>query len=441
MSESTLELYRQAFHSLARTLPGAELAWLRAARRRAFERFEKLGFPGTRLEDWKYTDVAAIAGGAWHFTSPRGDDADVSSIVDELVVEKTAARLVFVNGRHAPKLSRAQSLPDGVFVGSLTRALREIPEQLEPAMGHETPKDGFAALNAAFVSDGYVVVLPRDCRLEQPLQMLFVTDEAGLAMHPSNVVLAAPGAQCTVVEQFAGVADDAYLTNVVTRIVAQEQAQIEHCRIQHEAKRSFHIGHLDIVGQRASRVVSHSFAFGAALSRVQIDADLAAADAYAELDGLYFLRGRQHADHHTRIDHEYPRGTSRQYYRGVLDGASRGVFNGRVVVHQDAQRTDTHQSNHNLLLSADAEIDTKPQLEIYADDVKCTHGATVGRLDENQLFYLRARGIDEAAARACLLEAFARDVLERVSNERLRDKLTGILLARMPGAQQGWSRP
>lgn len=440
MSESTLDRYHHAFRTLVRTLPGAELAWLRGARRNAFETFDKLRFPSTRLEDWKYTNVAPIGAREWHFASPRADDAGVCAIIEDLLLDKSAHRLVFVNGRHAPKLSRTNDLPEGVFMGSLTRALREVPERLEALIAQHALNDGFEALNTAFLSDGYVLILPPDCSFDEPLQMLFIADEAGLAMNPFNAVLAGRGARCTVIEQFVGIADDSYLTNAVTRIVAEEGADIEHCRIQHEARRAYHIGRVELTQQRGSHIASHSFALGAALSRVQIDTHLNGTDTRCELNGLYFAGARQHVDHHTRIDHESARGTSREYYRGVLDGAAHGVFNGRVIVHQDAQQTDTHQANHNLLLSHDAEIDTKPQLEIYADDVKCTHGATVGKLDEAQLFYLRARGLDEPLARATLIWAFARDIVDRVRAERVRERLAKMLLARMPEAERirGW---
>jgi Fe-S cluster assembly protein SufD len=436
MTDSTLDLYRHAFRTLAKTLPGAELGWLRSARRHAFERFEALRFPTTHAEEWKYTNVAPIEQHAWHFTSPRGDNVAVSSIVDDLVLDKSAVRLVFVNGRHAPKLSQLQGLPEGAFVGSLTRALREIPERMEPLIARVMPHDGFAALNTAFLSDGYVVVLPPDCRIERPMQMLFLADEAGLATHPFNAVLAARGSRCSIVEQFVGVADDSYLTNAVTHIAAAADAEVEHCRVQEEARRAFHVARVDIAEERASHVASHSFAFGGTLSRVEIDVRFAGTDARTELTGLYFAGSRQHLDHHTRIDHELPRCTSREHYRGVLDGASHGVFDGRVIVHQGAQQTDAHLENQNLLLSRDAEIDTKPQLEIYADDVKCTHGATVGRLDENQLFYLRARGIDEPVARATLVWAFARDVIDRVGADSVRARLAKLLLARTPAAER-----
>ncbi|EEA03236.1 FeS assembly protein SufD [Burkholderia sp. H160] len=436
MSEATPDYLHQAFQTVSSTLPGAELPWLRRARHDAFETFEALGFPTTRLEDWKYTNVATIAKRPWHFTSPRSDEPDVERIVDQLVPDTTVGRLVFMNGHHIPRLSRVPALPDAAFVGSLTRALREMPERLMGVIAHQAPHDGFAALNTAFLSDGYVVLLPPDCAIDAPLVMLFLTDEAGLAVHPFNTIVADARSRCSIVEQFVGIADGAYLINAVTRIVTGNEADVQHCRIQNEARNAFHIAHVDVTQERASRFTSHSFAFGGALSRTQIDTRLQDVDANAELNGLYFADAKQHVDHHTRIDHDKPHGTSREYYRGVLDGASHGVFNGKVIVHRDAQQTDTHQSNYNLLLSRDAQIDTKPQLEIHADDVKCTHGATVGQLDEEPLFYLRSRGIEERVARALLIWAFVRERLEHVGIEAVRNTLKQMLLARTPEGER-----
>lgn len=438
MSETMRDYYRNAFRTTVKTLPGVELPWLRSARRRAFERFETLGFPGTQLEAWKYTNVTAIAQPCWHFAPAHPAHADpggIARLVSDLVPDDTANRLVFVNGRYAPKLSRLADLPEGAFVGSLRQAMREMPERLEAVMNRREPQDGFAALNGAFLSDGYVVVLPPECTIEAPLHVLFFADEAGLAMHPFNTVLAERGARCSIVEQFAGIADAAYFVNTVTEIVADSEADICHCRIQQEARSAFHIAEVDVSQQRASHFTSHAFAFGSALSRTQIATRLDAVDARADLNGLYLAGARQHVDHHTRIDHEQPRGTSREYYRGVLDGASHGVFDARVIVHPDAQQTDAHQGNDNLLLSREAQIDTKPQLEIHADDVKCTHGATVGQLDEKPLFYLRSRGIDERMARALLIWAFARVSVDRVDSAALRKRLTQLLLARLPGGE------
>lgn len=435
MTEATRDLYREAFRTMAGTLAGVELPWLRTARRRAFDQFDAQGFPGTQLEAWKYTNVMPVAKPHWHFAPAAHDDAVIARLIDDLLPAVAPARLVFVNGRHAPRLSSLPASPDGVFIGTLTQAMRRIPQRLETIMARRELQDGFAALNGAFLSDGYVVVLPPGARLDWPLHVLFFSTEATLAMHPFNAVLAERGAHCAIVEQFAGLADEPYLVNTATEIFADDDADIEHCRIQQEARSAFHIAHIGVAQQRASRFTSHSFAFGAALSRVQIDTRLDAADACAELNGLYFVGARQHVDHHTRIDHLKPRGTSREHYRGVLDGAAHGVFDGRVIVHEDAQQTNAHQGNDNLLLSRDAEIDTKPQLEIHADDVKCTHGATVGQLDETPLFYLRSRGIDERTARALLVWAFARESIERLDNRALQSRLTQQLLARVPGGE------
>ncbi|MBV8260662.1 MAG: Fe-S cluster assembly protein SufD [Paraburkholderia sp.] len=435
MSESTREHYRDAFRTMAGTLAGVELPWLRKARRHAFDRFETLGFPGTQLEAWKYTNVTPVTKPHWHFVPSEGTHGDYARLIDDLVPAEAAGRLVFVNGRHVPKLSSLPPLPQGAFIGSLAQAMRRIPERLEAIMARRAPDDGFAALNGAFRSDGYVVVLPPGCAIDWPIHVLFFSSEAALAMHSFNAVVAERGARCSIVEQFTGISDEAYLVNTATEIVVDDEARVEHCRIQQEARSAFHIAYIGVSQQRASQFTSHSFAFGGALSRTQIDTRLGAEDARVDLNGLYFVSARQHVDHHTRIDHEMPRGTSREYYRGVLDGASHGVFDGRVIVHQDAQQTNAHQGNDNLLLSRNAGIDTKPQLEIHADDVKCTHGATVGQLDENPLFYLRSRGIDERTARALLVWAFARASVDRVDDAALRSRLTQRLLARLPGGE------
>ncbi|MGF6605960.1 Fe-S cluster assembly protein SufD [Paraburkholderia sp. WSM4175] len=442
MKNESLDYFHQAFGQLAKTLPGAEFPWLRDARRSAFDQFDALGLPTTRHEDWKYTNVSALGKRPWHFRAQRTDLVDLSGgrdgrrIVDELELDPAGHRLVFVNGRHVPRLSKLNGLPHGVFVGSLTRALKEMPQRLEAAIVSPEYADGFAALNTAFMTDGFAVVLPPGEVIDQPLQILFLTDEANLAVQPFNIVLAGTRSGCTIVEHFLGLSDDAYWTNAVTRIVADEQADVQHYRLQRESSKAFHIASVAVAQQRGSCFTSHAFAFGAALSRTGIGTSLNAENAQATLNGLYFVGGRQHVDHHTRIDHTEPHGTSREYYRGVLDGAARGVFNGRVIVHRDAQQTDTHQANHNLLLSRNAEIDTKPQLEIYADDVKCTHGATVGQLDDSQLFYLRARGIEERMGRALLTYAFARDIVERVRIDSLRGRLENLLFARTPEGER-----
>ena len=263
-----------------------------------------------------------------------------------------------------------------------------------------------------------------------------ISTVSGVAIYPRNVLAAEEGARATVVEHYTGPAGSAYFTNAVTQITTGADATIEHYKLQQEGLQAFHVGGIHATQARASRFASHSLSLGAALARNDISTTFDAQGCEATLNGLYLAGGRQHVDHHTRMDHVKPRGTSREYYRGVLDGAARGVFNGKVTVHEGAQQTDAHQANHNLLLSKDAEVDTKPQLEIYADDVKCTHGATVGQLDDAALFYLRSRGVNEALARSLLVYAFAHDVIDRIRVAPLRAHLEQVLLARLPQGER-----
>lgn len=439
MTSETVDFFREALRQCTATLPGNELPWLRNAREGAIEQFVSLGWPNAQQEDWKYTDVSPIAAPPWHFVPQDvgaiGDD-DLRRLVDALVPDPVDHYLVFVNGRHVPRLSKLGRLPRGVFAGSLAQALREMPERLEPFLAPRTYPDAFAALNAAFFADGFVVLLPPGEVVDKPLHVLFLTGEKDLAVQPFNVVLAGARSGWAIIEQYAGLSDEVYWTNAFTQVLADEEAHVQHYRLQQEGLKAFHLASVCAAQQRASSLVSHAFAFGGALSRTFICTSLDAEKAQTTLNGLYFVGARQHVDHHTRIDHVAPCGTSREYYRGVLDGAARGVFNGRVIVHPGAQHTDAHQANYNLLLSRNAEIDTKPQLEIYADDVKCTHGATVGQLDEDQLFYLRTRGVDERMARAVLTCAFARDIIERVQVRSLRERLESLLLERTPEGER-----
>jgi Fe-S cluster assembly protein SufD len=315
---------------------------------------------------------------------------------------------------------------------SLADTLERAPDALEPLFVEDNRQTVFGALNTAFTADGLYLHLPRGTAIEEPIHLHFVVTNENAAIHPRNVIVAEEGARATVVEHYTGTRGVAYFTNVVTQIFAAENAAVDHCKFQQEDLRAFHVAGIHAAQARGSRLWLHSISLGAALARNDISTTFDAEGCEATLNGLYLARGRQHVDHHTRIEHSKPGGTSREYYRGLLDGASRGVFNGKVIVHPQAQRSDARQLNHNLLLSRDAEVDSRPQLEIYADDVKCTHGATVGQLDDAQLFYLRSRGIEEVVARSLLVYAFARDVIERIRIGALRSRLEELLLARLP---------
>ena len=342
--------------------------------------------------------------------------------------------LVFVNGRHAPGLSRLGRLPSGADVGSLAQVVAKRPDRFEALLARDAEAlvNGFTALNAAFWADGATIDLAAGCVVEKPIHLLFITTDADLAVHPRNIIRAGAGSHAEIIEHYVGLNDAAYFTNAVTHIEVDTSAAVIHTKLQQESLRGYHIADIRAEQERDSRFTSQSFALGGLLSRNDIATRLDAQGCEATLIGLYMADGRQHMDHHTLIDHARPRGTSREFYKGVLDGAARAVFNGKVIVRPDAQQTDAHQSNRNLLLSEHAEVDTKPQLEIYADDVKCSHGATVGQLDAEQIYYLRSRGMDDAAARALLTFAFAEDVATRVSCVPLRSRLEQLLRGRLP---------
>jgi len=422
------------FERIAPSLPGAGTPWLARLRRDALERFAASGIPTRREEAWKHTSLAALEKAA--FTAqPDGSERPVAGAgLDGLAFDGLEThRLVFVDGRYVPALSRRGTLPSGVTLHALGEMLADAPAELEPFLAPASAATVFSDLNIAFMSDGLYLRLARDSAVPDPIHLVFLATAAGRAVHPRNLVVAAPGAQATIIEHYAG-GDAAYFTNAVTHIVAGDGASIEHYRMQEEGPRALHIGAVHATQGRSSRLHSHSIALGAALARADITTSFDAEGCDATLDGLYVAGGRQHVDHHTRIDHARLHGTSREHYRGLLDGAARAVFNGKVVVHAGAQKTDARQANHNLLLSRGAEIDSQPQLEIYADDVKCAHGATVGQLDAQQLFYLRSRGIDEAAARSLLTHAFARAVIDRMRLAPVRARLERLLFSRMPGA-------
>jgi len=417
------------------SLPGAGLPWLAREREAALARFAVSGFPTTHDEDWKYTSVAPILRQALVAGAGVGDADAAAGLIDALQLEpQTGHWLVFVDGRHAPQLSSLKPLPAGVVLGSLARALEQEPTQLAPHLPALAGQTVFGDLNTAFMADGAYLYLPDGAEVEEPVHLLFLTTQSGVALHSRNLLIAGAGARATVIEHHAGAAGAVYLHNVVTQIILAENAAIGHYKLQQESAQAFHVAGIHASQQRGSRFESHSISLGAQLARNDIATVFQAEGCDATLNGLYLAADGQHVDHHTLVDHAAPAGSSREYYRGVLDGAGRAVFNGKVIVRPGAQKTNAQQSNHNLLLSRDAEIDTKPQLEIYADDVQCTHGATVGQIDEQQRFYLRSRGIDDAVAQALLVHAFAHDVVERIGVPSLRQRLERILLARLPQA-------
>lgn len=416
----------------ARQLPAGAPAFVRALRERGMARFAALGFPTTRVEDWKYTNIAPIARETFALAATDGG-ADAAALAAAARLDG-AVELVFVNGRFAPALSSRPALPAGVVVESLAAAIAAHPALVEPHLGAlaAIDDDGVAALNSAFVQDGAFVHLPAGCRLAAPIHCLFVSlaGDAPTVSHPRVLVVAEAGSAAAIVEQYVG--HGRYWTNAVSEIALGAGAAVAHHKVQREAPAAYHLAAIAAQQAGDSRFASSAIALGAALSRSAIATRLAAPGAACDFDGLYVADGAQHVDHHTTIDHAQPRGTSRELYKGILAGRATGVFNGKVFVRPDAQQSDAQQMNQNLLLSDDAQIDTKPQLEIFADDVKCSHGATIGQLDEEAIFYLRARGIDPPEARRLLIYGFANELVARVGVPSLRQQLEAVLAERLP---------
>ena len=415
---------------------GEAPAWLLPLRLKARERFEVLGFPTTRDEDWKFTSVAPIAQGRFQRPNPGVADAPASSLVRALLLGAGEwCELVFVNGRFSPELSDLRSVPEGVTVSSLAQAVEQNPGLLQKHLGHsaEFENNAFTALNTAFLGDGAFVHVPAGTRVATPIHLLFLThgSAGGVATHPRNLIVADTSAEVTVIESYAGTQGTVYFTNAVTEVVVGANSRVEHLKLQRESELAYHVGTLEARQQRDSRFRSFSFAIGGAIARTNIYSVMTGENSDCTMNGLYLLHGTQHIDHQTRIEHAFPNCTSREVYKGILDGSSHAVFNGKVYVRPEAQKTDGKQTNKNLLLSEGAKIDTKPQLEIFADDVKCTHGATVGRLDDLGLFYLESRGIPAPLARRMMTYGFAADVLGEVGQEPIRQRLEQLVFERL----------
>jgi Fe-S cluster assembly protein SufD len=410
----------------------AEPPWLARTRRQAMARFEALGLPTTRLERWKYTNVAPLAGIPFEprASAPRLGPGELAPL------RLGAPELVFVNGRFASELSTLGKLPAGLRVSSLQQALRREPERLEPHLVRLSGAEAsaFTELNTASFEDGAFLELAPGTHLREPIHLLFFSAADRPAVsHPRVLILAGERSRVSIVETYAGREGHVSLTNAVTEIAAGEAAAIVHERLQREGESAFHMGSLFVRQERDSRFTSQSLAFGAALARVDIEVRLSAPGAECQLDGLFVGRGAQHLDHHTTIDHAAPHGTSRELYKGILDGKSRGVFDGRILVRPDAQKTDALQTNKNLLLSPEALVESTPALEIQADDVRCKHGSTIGQLDADALFYLQSRGLAAPAARALLTRAFAGEIAQRVRVEPVRAAVESLLADRLPG--------
>ena len=409
--------------------------WLTEIRRAGMDRFHEMGFPTVRDDAWKYTNVAPIRKVPFE-PAPEAGPTAVPRIPDDLP-ERDGTQIVFVNGRYSRALSSAQCRPDGLEVKSLKEVLGERPEWAEPYLGR-IARDGnaFAAINAAFLEDGAFVRLPARTAVERPIHLILLSEPVfrPTLSHPRNLVIAEPGSQASLVETFIGTAGELYFTNAVTEVVLGEGAVLDFSRLEREGDAAFHISTIAVSQGRDSHFTSHSISLGGALARNDLNVRLDAEGAECTLNGLFLGSGSQLLDNHTLIDHAKPHGTSRELYKGIMDGKSRGIFHGTIIVRPDAQKTDAMQTNKNLLLSKEALVNSEPALEIFADDVKCRHGSTIGQLDAAAMFYLRSRGIGEQEARDLLVYAFASDVASRIRVAPLRSFVERQLGLRLAGS-------
>lgn len=411
-------------------LAGQDLAWLNELRQQAVTQFNNNSLPAKKVEDWKYTSLWSLS--QQLFTH----DADTFSLsieqCDQLSLIENTYRIVIVDGVFSQKLSTIDSVEDGLNVSPFSASVSSIDQILGQQV--DLAKAGLTALNTMLMNEGVVITVAADAHIEKPIELLVINSGTtqNLAIHLRNVIKLEANSKATVIEHYVGLNDESYFTNVVTEVSLAENTDLKHYKLQQESDNAFHIATLAAKQAANSQWLTNSISLGGKLVRNDIHSQLLGEQSHVTMDGLYLLNGEQHIDNHTRIDHFVPNTTSEELYKGVLDDNSHAVFNGKVIVHKDAQKTDANQQNKNLLLSRGCEIDTKPEMEIYADDVKCGHGSTVGQIDKDQLFYLTTRGLDEVSARSLLTHAFAVDVLDRIPAEDIRNALSEVIARRLP---------
>lgn len=431
MAENLHQRYVEEHGKIQASLPGSA-PWIRELRHCGLALFAERGFPTTRDEEWKHTSTRALA--STTFDLARAEcGGDLPESVASLIDGFEAHHVIFVNGRYHS--TARGSLTGKLQVGALMGFLNDEPGLLEGLLGKTATLEDhpFTALNAAFMETGAVVMVPDGMVLDRPIHVLFAGDSVSGRTHPRNVVVLGEGAQASVVESYVSLGGGVHFTNGVTEIRLGKNSSLEYVKVLSENAASYHVHDLRVHQAKDSRFTSHTFTMGGGWVRNDISSALDAEGVECTLNGLYLGSGTQHLDNHTTVDHRQPHGTSNELYKGVLGDRARGVFNGRVVVRENAQKTNAQQSNRNLLLSEEAAVNTKPQLEILANDVKCAHGSTIGQLDADMVFYLRARGIDAERARNVLVYAFASELVDRVGIAPVRRRLGDLLAARLPG--------
>ena len=404
-----------------------------ALRKDAFRSFSELGFPTTENEEWRYTNLARIAEANWQF--------EPELTRDPIALEKLQLgnpewhRLVFVNGHFSKTLSSIGSLPASVNIQSLAEALKSDSIIVEQYLAKfaDYKRDALTALNTAFIHDGAFIFIPRGVEIEKPIHFLFVSHDTGgqIIAQPRNLIVAGEMSKAVIVESYISLEDQRYFNNSVTEVVLAPGSNIDLYKDEKESINAYHVALTRVFVDRDASFNSTSIALGANLSRSGLHVALEGPGASCDLKGIYFVTGTQHVDNHLFVDHKKPQGISRQLYKGILDGHSTGAFSGKIFIHKDAQKTDAEQVNKNLLLSTGAKVDTKPQLEIFADDVKATHGAAIGQLSEEEVFYLKSRGMGEQNARALLTFGFASELVEKIKLDPIRWELDRIFWTRL----------
>lgn len=427
-----IDHYLAEFARLERQLAGDKA--ISEHRQTSLREFANQGFPTPRQEDWKYTDLRPLEKRRFESADDAGQlsESELSAL---LPTDMACHRLVFVDGHFEPRLSDTNDLPPGLQIGNFAS---EPPQAGKIGAQINGYANALTNMNAAFMSDGLCLNVAANAVIEHPIYAVFVasgTHEDAM-QQLRNFLQLGENSQVTLIEHHMSLGDAKYFTNAVTEVETQPGAKLTRIRLQQESEKAYHVSSLHAAQARDSHIVNYGVDLGARIARIDTNSHLGASGATIEMYGVYAASGKQHVDNHTRIDHAEPHGTSRENYKGVLSGKARGVFNGKIVVHKDAQKTDSEQSSAALLLSKKAEVDAKPELEIYADDVKCAHGSTVGQLDEDAVFYLTSRGIEQAAARAILTYSFADELLKNIEIDALRKHIEAAFLAKLPKGEQ-----
>ena len=426
LEANLINLLEQCYDKVNRFSPD----WLLKLRQEGATNFEKLGVPSTRNEEWKYTNLKGLAEHTFELAEPSTiNDEVIKSHINQIV---EGPKIVISNGRFDENLSTGYENIPGITICSLAEAIELKKEAVEPHLGQiaKIEEQSFASMNTALFEDGLFIHCEKSAELADPIQVLYMsTNDIGTptANNPRNLIIMEQNSRVNFIETYASTEDQATFSNCVTEIVIRQDAHLEHTKIQCESEKAYHIAHIELHQEQKSNYVSNNLTFGGLLVRNDHNVWLGGEHIECTLDGVYVGNQEQVIDNHTKLDHAFPNCNSYQIYKGILNDKAAGVFNGKIFVHQDAQKTDAKQTNQALLLSKTATIDTKPQLEIFADDVKCTHGATIGQLEQDALFYLKSRGIPQEQAQSILVYAFASEVIEKVSCEPIKNDLENLL--------------